>query len=837
MYPSHPVVSLRSLALPESLFTKASQQPFHGPSLLLPFPFPIAEIGLFYCLRVSDIACLDKYMRTDMIVDSVCYHPSTKVANPHNHPPLLRKSGPPTQSLFMAGPMQPSNEPVAISNPLTSVTNTILVSPSSSEQTPSILKPSTSKPDSTLSSIASAGLRTSPSASSPGLGKARFLTPPPMATATNSASQPVNQEPRQPHGQQSETNLTEPRNPAAAGKESNGNQNHTSQDDSRAANSLSDPMAAVAKSIQGSPDEMQVDNNLQASPASMSNTLGAAGGDNATTTTTLMNNSTVASPGPIEESNSQEGDRPQQRDDAIAPEEGNKSFSYPVPMGAMNLSDPRRGMSLPHAGFQKGNPRSPSAKKHRCPYCATEFTRHHNLKSHLLTHSQEKPYVCQTCQSRFRRLHDLKRHTKLHTGERPHICPKCGRKFARGDALARHNKGQGGCAGRRSSMGSYGGEDEYGDGGVTGPVDDSMDGLMYTEPDRMDEEDERQLNMPSIKKPNNPSEPIPRSAAPDHNAFQSRQPSTYPPIAVVRPQQGGLFPPTSHGSSSSTSPISQAGNMSFASGGGSGSSNLNAGQQQQQQQQQQQGSPSIFSRATMRESPKPLSPNQSSHGTEGNIHPHQQHHRPRSPSINQQYQQQYFGRGSGTSSNANHNNSSAQGSLALPPPQSAAPQLPPPPGLNPPDSRYTLHSQGSVAAQQNPSQHAQPQHSSSIPSTHSHSHSQSRQPQNYPPTSNPETNNHHNNTNNNNNNLFAQPIRTTNSPGPVIPGDNNSHNNNRNDDRIWMYIRSLEEKVDGLQNEVIGLRSQVAAAAASGIPTAGNSASIQAQDNGSNGKR
>jgi len=98
-----------------------------------------------------------------------------------------------------------------------------------------------------------------------------------------------------------------------------------------------------------------------------------------------------------------------------------------------------------------------STKRHQCPYCSTDFTRHHNLLSHLLTHRQEKPYLCQTCDVRFRRLHDLKRHAKLHVGERPHVCDTCGRKFARRDALARHKKGPGGCAGRRSS---FGGDDE-----------------------------------------------------------------------------------------------------------------------------------------------------------------------------------------------------------------------------------------------------------------------------------------------------------------------------------------------------------------------------------------
>jgi Heterokaryon incompatibility protein (HET)/Zinc finger, C2H2 type len=93
----------------------------------------------------------------------------------------------------------------------------------------------------------------------------------------------------------------------------------------------------------------------------------------------------------------------------------------------------------------------PRAKRHKCPHCSTTFTRHHNLKSHLLTHSQEKPYECHHCSSRFRRLHDLKRHSKLHQNLRISVCSHCGRKFAREDALKRHTKGDT-CAGRQLSF-------------------------------------------------------------------------------------------------------------------------------------------------------------------------------------------------------------------------------------------------------------------------------------------------------------------------------------------------------------------------------------------------
>ncbi|POS82832.1 hypothetical protein EPUL_006763 [Erysiphe pulchra] len=212
-------------------------------------------------------------------------------------------------------------------------------------------------------------------------------------------------------------------------------------------------------------------------------------------------------------------------------------------------------MDLSKTG-QISSRRSTPAKKFKCPFCETEFTRQHNLKSHLLTHSQEKPFTCQTCDMKFRRLHDLKRHTKLHTGERPHICSKCNRKFARGDALVRHTKGSGGCAGRRSSIGSLGADDDPEDSNKVECKKGAMDGVVYNNSTTQHNEDEstrkkqQNFDFPSLQEENT-------NTSNRRDTYTSSQVTTSYPSAEsqsILPSRDAFFPTNDAGSTGTRVP-------------------------------------------------------------------------------------------------------------------------------------------------------------------------------------------------------------------------------------------------------------------------------------------
>lgn len=99
----------------------------------------------------------------------------------------------------------------------------------------------------------------------------------------------------------------------------------------------------------------------------------------------------------------------------------------------------RKPTTLPRGSIDKYVKELPN-KLFECMYpgCHKIFKRRYNIRSHIQTHLEDRPYVCdfEGCNKAFVRNHDLVRHKKSHA-EKTYACP-CGKKFNREDALIVH---------------------------------------------------------------------------------------------------------------------------------------------------------------------------------------------------------------------------------------------------------------------------------------------------------------------------------------------------------------------------------------------------------------
>uniref|UniRef100_A0A8B9JT93 C2H2-type domain-containing protein n=1 Tax=Astyanax mexicanus TaxID=7994 RepID=A0A8B9JT93_ASTMX len=99
----------------------------------------------------------------------------------------------------------------------------------------------------------------------------------------------------------------------------------------------------------------------------------------------------------------------------------------------------------------------------KCSFCTKSFTKARSLRSHILTHTDVKPYRCKACEKSFSRFDHLKRHQTsckgkkqqlelfsqsnltrhmalLHSTESPFICKHCGKEYSSLGTLRRHSR-------------------------------------------------------------------------------------------------------------------------------------------------------------------------------------------------------------------------------------------------------------------------------------------------------------------------------------------------------------------------------------------------------------
>jgi hypothetical protein len=131
-----------------------------------------------------------------------------------------------------------------------------------------------------------------------------------------------------------------------------------------------------------------------------------------------------------------------------SPSRRSSTSSIPNRDYILELADPTRPAA---SGQEKRAQKHPAT--FQCTLCPKKFTRAYNLRSHLRTHTDERPFVCTVCGKAFARQHDRKRHEGLHSGEKKFVCRGdlgtggswgCGRRFARADALGRHFRSEAG---------------------------------------------------------------------------------------------------------------------------------------------------------------------------------------------------------------------------------------------------------------------------------------------------------------------------------------------------------------------------------------------------------
>ncbi|KXJ16348.1 zinc finger protein 2 [Exaiptasia diaphana] len=95
------------------------------------------------------------------------------------------------------------------------------------------------------------------------------------------------------------------------------------------------------------------------------------------------------------------------------------------------------------AEMKVGEAQKKALEKHRihaCDKCDKKFVAKHDLKRHMIVHSDERPFGCQLCDKAFRTKNELNLHIPVHNKDTPYKCEFCGKEFRTKGCFKSHIK-------------------------------------------------------------------------------------------------------------------------------------------------------------------------------------------------------------------------------------------------------------------------------------------------------------------------------------------------------------------------------------------------------------
>ncbi|KAJ9586447.1 hypothetical protein L9F63_019911 [Diploptera punctata] len=129
--------------------------------------------------------------------------------------------------------------------------------------------------------------------------------------------------------------------------------------------------------------------------------------------------------------------------------EESKDISNPKPetkptrgKAAKKKTEPTERKRSPRGGNKEKKPKKrdpfPKPPKHECTICGKMWRTMSEFKSHVATHSDERPFICEICGQAYKHKAALDIHVGMHNGINPFSCPFCNKAFTQKGALQRH---------------------------------------------------------------------------------------------------------------------------------------------------------------------------------------------------------------------------------------------------------------------------------------------------------------------------------------------------------------------------------------------------------------